>query len=200
MQIENKYYVIALKCCIYKNEYTKKLNINKSKFDFDILACLLLKLKYNLEDEFNENIHLDLLEDYFWGHKKKLDYNRIRQLLPQIQIHKSYRELYSSLLLSKLKVYFWSIVSPNFLYFCEVYNIVIDQNNLEEIENSIYKIRLLFSDYTYVVLYLGINDYFSKEYVIISQNMEQYHISLLYHLMKTIGAVQVPIYKLTRKA
>lgn len=203
MIIENKYYVIALKCCIYKNEYTKKLNINKSKFDFDILACLLLRLKYNLEDEFNENIHLGLLEDYFWdlkGHKKRLDYNRIRQLLPKVQVHKSYRDLYNSLLLSKLKVYFWSIVSPNFLYFCEVYNIVIDKNCLLEIENGIYKIRLLFSDYTYAVIYLGINDYFSKEYVIISQNMEQHHISLLYHLMKTIGAVQVPIYKLTRKA
>ena len=74
MIIENKYYVTALKCCIYKNEYTKKLNINKNKFDFEILACLLLRLKYNLEDKFNENIHLDLLEDYFWelkGHIKR---------------------------------------------------------------------------------------------------------------------------------
>lgn len=203
MIIENKYYVIALKCCIYKNEYIKTLNINKD-FDFELLVCLLLRLKYNLEEEFNENIHLDLLEDYFWdlldnNNNIKLDYNKIRQLFPRIEIHKSYRNLYKYLMLSKLKIYFWTITSPDFLYFCHVYNIAISDKNIIEIEPGIYKVGLLFLDYRYVVIYLGVNDYFSKEYAIISQNMEEHHLTLLYNLMKTINAVQVPIYKLTKQ-
>ena len=193
--IENKYYVIALKCCVYKNKYTKTLSINKD-FDFELLVCLLLRLKYNLEEEFNENIHLDLLEDYFWD---LLDNNNIRQLLPRIEIHKSYRDVYKYLILSKLKIYFWTITSPDFLYFCHVYNIAISDKNIIEIELGIYKVGLLFSDYVYTILYLGVNDYFSKEYAIISQNMEEHHLTLLYNLMKTINAVQVPIYKLTKQ-
>lgn len=133
MIIDNKYYVIALKCCVYKNKYTKTLSINKD-FDFELLTCLLLRLKYNLEEEFNENIHLDLLEDYFWdlldSNNIKLDYNKIRQLLPKIVINKSYRDVYKYLLLSKLKIYFWTITSPDFLYFCYVYNIAISDKNI----------------------------------------------------------------------
>lgn len=63
----------------------------------------------------------------------------------------------------------------------------------------IYKVRLLFSDYRYVVIYLGVNDYFSKEYAIISQNMREHHLNLLYNLMKTINAVQVPSHELTKQ-
>ena len=202
MIIDNKYYVISLKCCVYKNEYTKTLSINKD-FDFELLVCLLLKLKYNLEEEFNENIHLDLLEDYFWdlldSNNTGLDYNKIRQLLQKIEIHKSYRDVYKYLILSKLKIYFWTITSPDFLYFCHVYNIAISDKNIIEIEPGIYKVGLLFSDYRYVVIYLGVNDYFSKEYAIVSQNMAEYHTVLLYNLMKTINAVQVPPHKLTKQ-
>lgn len=202
MIIENKYYVIALRCCVYKSEYTKTLSINKN-FDFELLVCLLLRLKYNLEEEFNENIHLDLLEDYFWdlldSNNIKLDYNKIRQLLLKIEIHKSYRDVYKYLILSKLKIYFWTITSPDFLYFCYVYNIAISDKNIIEIEPGIYKVGLLFSDYRYVVIYLGVNDYFSKEYAIVSQNMAEYHTVLLYNLMKTINAVQVPINKLIKQ-
>ena len=202
MIIENKYYVIVLKCCVYINKYTKTLSINKD-FDFELLVCLLLRLKYNIEEEFNENIHLDLLEDYFWdlldNNNIKLDYNKIRQLLPRIEIHKSYRDVYKYLILSKLKIYFWTITSPDFLYFCHVYNIAISDKNIVEIEPGIYKVGLLFSDYVYTIIYLGVNDYFSKEYAIVSQNMKEHHITLLYNLMKTINAVQVPIYKLTKQ-
>lgn len=200
MIIENKYYVIALKCCVYKNEYIKTLNIDDD-FDFELLACLLLKLKYNIEDEFNKNIHLDLLEGYFWDLKydNKLNYNKIRQLLPKIEVHKSYRDLYKYLMLSKLKIYFWTITSPDFLYFCHVYNIVISDKNIVEIEPGIYKVGLLFSDYVYTIIYLGVNDCYSKEYAIISHNMREYHLILLCNLMKTINAVQVPPHKLTKQ-